>query len=525
MTALIIFLSIVLLVVVILQISKLTELYTRIRGEEEVEERSNRNQGRAMLLFMVGLLVLCVLTAYAWKNYMMGYGPHKSASEHGGVLDNMFNVTLFFTGIVFVLTHIALFYFAWRYKKVRGNKATHWAHNNTLEIVWSAIPAVVMTYLVIKGLLAWNTVMADVGKDEEHIEIEATGYQFAWHLRYPGPDGVLGTRDYKLISPENPLGQDWTDTKNFDDIHPDELWLPVGKKVRVRIMARDVLHNFYLPHFRVKMDAVPGLPTYFVFTPEMTTEEYREELRNYPEYNKPTDKDDPASPMLWETFNYELACAELCGRSHYSMRRIVRIVSEDEYNAWLEKQQSFYLSTIRGSITDPHRGMMLDVEKNEMRQDLNTSIERSLGLNLISGDTTLGVAAQTGLAQSTGDETPASEPANDNIPLEFVQFESNGTSLTEDSKFQLLELSEIMKRYPKVRIEVGGHTGNQGDVAASRALSQNRADAVRSFLIGQGIDASRLTAVGYGSSRPIDTSDTEAARMKNSRTEFRIIAK
>ncbi len=128
----------------------------------------------------------------------MGYGPHQSASAHGRVLDSLFNVTLFFCGIVFVITHVALFYFAYRYKKVKGSKGTHWAHNNTLEIVWSAIPAVVMTYLVIKGLLAWNTVMADIKPDENVFEIEATGYQFAWHLRYPGPDGVLGSRDYHL---------------------------------------------------------------------------------------------------------------------------------------------------------------------------------------------------------------------------------------------------------------------------------------------------------------------------------------
>ena len=237
MTALIIGLSILLLVIVILQISKLTDMYGRIRGEEEVEERMNRNQARVMLLFMIGLLVFCILSAYWWKNYMMGYGPHKAASAHGASLDSLFNVTLLFTGIVFVLTHIALFYFAWKYKKVKGSKATHWSHNNTLEIVWSAIPAVVMTYLVIKGLLAWNTVMADIKPGEDHMEIEATGYQFAWHLRYPGADGIIGARDYKKITADNPLGQDWTDPHNFDDFHPDELWLPVGKKVRVRIIA------------------------------------------------------------------------------------------------------------------------------------------------------------------------------------------------------------------------------------------------------------------------------------------------
>src|SRR6188472_1882836 len=122
MTTVIIFLSIILLVVVILQVSKLSDLYARIRGEEAVEDRLNRNQGRAMLLFMIGLLVLCVLSAWWWKNYMMGYGPHMAASAHGNALDRLFDVTLLFTGIVFVITHIALFYFAWRYKKVKGSK-------------------------------------------------------------------------------------------------------------------------------------------------------------------------------------------------------------------------------------------------------------------------------------------------------------------------------------------------------------------------------------------------------------------
>lgn len=518
MTALIIVLSIALFVVVILQISKLTDLYSRIRGEEEVDLRSTRNQGNAMLLFMVGLIVLTILTAYAWKNHMLGYGPHKSASAHGSTLDDLFNVTLFFTGIVFILTHIALFWFAFKYKRVKGSKATHWAHNNTLEIVWSAIPAVVMTYLVIKGLLAWNTVMADVETDEDHIEIEATGYQFAWHLRYPGPDGVLGARDYKLTSAENPLGQDWNDPKNHDDFHPDELWLPVGKKVRVRIMARDVLHNFYLPHFRVKMDAVPGLPTYFVFTPTKTTEEYREELSKYPEYNKPKDPDDPESPLMWEDFNYELACAELCGKSHYSMRRIVRIVTEDEYNAWLSQQKSYYISAIRNKENDPHKGMILDAEIGQNRQDLNTSLERALGLDLIATDTSLSASTAAGLNPTTG---AAAEDLNI-IALNAVSFNLN--EITEDSKHQLDDLTALLEKYPQLRIEIGSHLQGGADAGTDKTASQQRADAVRNYLLSKGIAANRVTSVGYGSSRPLDTGATAEARVKNTRTEFRIIS-
>lgn len=505
MTALIIGLSILLLVIVILQISKLSDLYARIRGEEEVDERLNRNQGNAMILFMAGFLVLCVLSAYWWKNYMLGYGPHKSASAHGGVLDGLFNTTLLFTGIVFIITHIALFYFAWKYKKTKTSKAVHWSHNNTLEIVWSAIPAVVMTYLVIKGLLAWNTVMADVAPGEEHIEIEATGYQFAWHLRYPGPDGVIGSRDYTRISADNPLGQVWEDPQNHDDFHPDELWLPVNKKVRVRIIARDVLHNFYLPHFRVKMDAVPGLPTYFVFTPEMTTEQYRDELRNYPEYNVPKDPSDPESKMLWEEFNYELACAELCGKSHYSMRRIVRIVTQEEYDAWLEKQQSYYQSTIRGTDSDPGKGKMLPFEISQNRKALNMAVDKAL--------------VDTGIPM-----TPEEKEALRTIRLDFVAFETGANTLTVESKHQADDLVSILNRYPTLKIEIGGHTDNTGDAAANKTLSQQRAEIVKTYLVAQGIAADRLTAVGYGSSKPADSNDTDAGREKNRRTEFRIIS-
>jgi len=317
----------------------------------------------------------------------------------------------------------------------------------------------------------------------------------------------LGSRDFKMISADNPCGQDWTDPKNFDDFHADELWLPVGKKVRIRIIARDVLHSFFLPHFRVKMDAVPGLPTYFVFTPTKTTDDYRNELRNYPEYNKPKDPTDPDSKMLWEEFNYELACAELCGRSHYSMRRIVRVVSEEEYKVWLTKQQSYYLSNIRGKDSDPNKGKMLDAEIKAHHDDLNMAVESAL-------------KAASGVSANYG---AVSENINV-IQLSFVQYETNSSTLTADSKYQLNDLVEILNKYPKLRIEISGHTDNTGDAEGNRTLSQQRAETVKAYLISQGVLNARLTAVGYGSSKPIDSNDTDAGRQKNRRTEFRITA-
>ncbi len=361
MTALLVLLCVILIGIIVVQIGKVTELASKIRGEEEAQERTNRTQAGYSMIFMVLFLIGTVVSALYYKDSMLWYGPNESASAHGGSIDYIFNLTLFFTGIVFIITQILLFYFAYKYRARRGVKAEYISHNNRLEVIWTAIPAVVMTFLVVGGLEAWNEVMADVAEGEDFIEIEGTGYQFAWHLRYPGPDGKLGARDYKLISASNPLGQVWSDEKNLDDFHPSEIVLPVGKKVRARITSRDVLHNFYIPHFRVKMDAVPGMPTYFVFTPTITTEEYRAKLGaldengqpKYPEWHQPSDPDDPESPAKFEVFDYELACAELCGTGHYAMRRVVKVVSEAEYQDWLSKQQSYYESTIKGTDNDP----------------------------------------------------------------------------------------------------------------------------------------------------------------------------
>jgi cytochrome c oxidase subunit 2 len=427
---------------------------------------------------------------------MLGYGPHQAASAHGPELDSMFNVTLFFTGIVFVLTHIALFYFAYKYRGRKGALSTFIPHDNKLEIIWTAVPAVVMCFLVIRGLVAWNDVMADVKEDEEHIEIEATGSQFLWYLRYPGPDGKLGARNYKLITGKNPLGQDWLDDKNLDDVQPADLVLPVNKKVRVRITARDVLHNFYLPHFRVKMDAVPGMPTYFVFTPTKTTEEYRQELSKYPEYQQPTDPKDPDSEPLWKTFNYELACAELCGKGHFSMKKLVKIVSEDEYNAWLKEQQSYYMANIRNSEEDPRRNQLLDIEIKQREQDFNLAVEKALS---------------------------AAKPEEKIIRLNHVYFETGSAKLTELSRYELGNLVKTLNKYPKMTIEVAGHTDNTGDPASNLTLSQDRSKAVFDYLVKEGVTAARLVSRGYGQNKPVDTNDTDEGRAKNRRTEFQII--
>jgi len=363
MTALFIILCIILVGIVLVQIARVVELIAQVKGEREVMRESSWWNAQLSLLFLVVFLGAVFVSSYYYKNELLGYGPHAAASAHGGAIDSMFNVTLFFTGIVFVITHIALFWFAYKYRWREDRKASFIAHDNRLEVIWTAVPAVVMTLLVVRGLDAWDTIMSDVKPDEDYIEIEAIGQQFNWIIRYPGPDGKLGARDYRLTTATNQVGQDFRDRKNWDDIIVgQELYLPVNKKVRVRIIAKDVLHNFYLPQFRVKMDAVPGMPTYFVFTPIKTTSEYRNELRKYPEYHKPYDPADPQGPKRWEKFEYELACAELCGKGHYSMKRILRVVSQEEFDAWYKQQESYYMTQIRGKDEDPNKGKILDID-------------------------------------------------------------------------------------------------------------------------------------------------------------------
>lgn len=495
-TGLIIIGCLILIAIVVVQIGKVTELAAKIRGEEEVQFESNKRGGILMMVFLVLFLIFCIWSAWHYKNWMLGYGPHFSASEHGGELDAMFNVTLFFTGIVFIVTHIALFWFAYKYRGRKGAMSTFISHDNKLEIIWTAIPAIVMCFLVIRGLVAWNEVMADIDEGEEYVEIEATGQQFLWHLRYPGPDGKLGTRNFRLIKVgENPLGQDWTDDKNLDDLHPTEIVLPVNKKVRVRIMAMDVLHNFDLPHFRVKMDAVPGMPTYFVFTPTKTTDEYRQELRKYPEYQQPSDKNDPNSDPLWKTFNYELACAELCGKGHFSMKKIVRIVSEEEYNAWLKEQKSYYLLNVRGKEFDPRKGELLSIETEQLKQDFNLAVEKALS---------------------------ATTPEEKVIGLDYVDFEEGTANLTSVSSNQLENLVAVMNKYPKMTIELGNYTYISDSTANSLSLTQDRAATVSKYLINKGIDPTRLLTKGHGQVLQ-DTTSSKEAMTRTTRTEIRIL--
>lgn len=376
MTFLIGALSLVLLVVVVVQIGKVTELASTVRGEKTAEQNETNKWNAGLgLVFMVVFLGATIWSFNEYSHHFLGWGPNIPASEHGDSVDNLFKLTLFFTGVVFFVTQFLLFWYAWKYRGREGRKAVFWAHDERLEMVWMMIPAVVMTFLVVGGLQTWNEVMADVEPDEDYIEVEATGMQFAWLLRHPGADGKLGETNFRMIDATNPLGQDWTDKRNHDDLHPGELVLPVGKKVRVRIASRDVIHNFYLPQFRVKMDAVPGIVGHFVFTPIETTADRRKRLSQHEEWQVPS-KIDPEK-QRWETFDYELACAELCGRGHYSMQKIVKVVTEEEYEQWLSEQSAYYETQIKDKVEAISEAPAVEEEVSETPHSSEEELEET----------------------------------------------------------------------------------------------------------------------------------------------------
>ncbi|RQO72290.1 hypothetical protein DBR43_13875 [Pedobacter sp. KBW06] len=253
----------------------------------------------------------------------------EAASEHGAKIDQMFNITLIITTIVFIATHIILFAFAYFYKNTGKRKAYYYPHNNALERIWTIVPALVLTVLVLMGFLTWRSIFYKIeDPNNKPLSIEITSSQFSWAIRYPGADGIVGVKNYKLINGVNQLGIDFKDKNTLDDQMADEMVIPVNKPVRLILTSKDVLHSFYMPHFRIQLNTVPGMTSYFEFTPTITTEEMKAKTN------------DPK-------FAYLFLCAKICGEGHYKMQKEVRVVSQAEYEAWVKKQGTYLTDDLR----------------------------------------------------------------------------------------------------------------------------------------------------------------------------------
>jgi len=315
MVVTVILIGLILLIAILVVVYRIHALVDVARGNHK-KKVTGSNGVNAALLFAFLVISMIILLWYSVTRFDLYSLP--VASEHGESTDNLFWVTMAVTGIVFIITQILLFYFSYRYQFKSKSKALFFPENNRLEMIWTIVPAVVLTLLIFSGLKIWNRVTADPPEEAEVLEI--MGYQFAWKTRYPGKDGQLGQYDYRLIDATNEFGIDFRDKASFDDFTPREIHLPKGKPVLLKIRARDVLHSVFAPHFRLKMDAVPGMPTSFWFTPSKTTEEMRVETGN-------------------PDFNYEIACTEVCGRGHFSMRMLVVVEEPEDYEKWKSEQE------------------------------------------------------------------------------------------------------------------------------------------------------------------------------------------
>ena len=319
-----------LLCVFIAVIGKILKVYELSREMQGIKPSFNVRRVQGVIF---GIFLILGIYGVYWSYSVQGpMSMHESASEHGLDIDLMFKTTLIITTIVFILTHIALFGFSFKYRGSENRKAYFYPHNNALERIWTIVPAIVLTVMVLLGFFTWRGITNVSEEDQKKaINIEVTGEQFKWTLRYAGSDNQIGYRNYKLTTATNGLGIDFKDQKSWDDKLVGEIVIPVNKAVHVIINSKDVLHSFYLPDFRVQMNAVPGMPTTFQFTPRLTTAQMREK-RNNPKYD------------------YVLLCAKICGAGHYNMQAKVTVVSEAEYATWLAKQPLYYNDDVKREL-------------------------------------------------------------------------------------------------------------------------------------------------------------------------------
>ncbi len=320
----------VLSIVVVLRMQKVMKGANLTPSEDQEIIPNNRFNAIMCLVF---LITFTVGTVWSYLVYKEDFLPEAS-SPSGRWTDDLFWFSMGLLSIAFFIVNTLIFYFAWKYQYKKGNRATFYPDNHKLELIWTLIPAVVMAVLVFTGWRAWSSIMSEASDDAQVVEI--MGKQFNWWVRYGGvEDNKLGNHNYKLTDDVNgnPMGVDFSDEKSFDDfMHNSEMHVVVNREVSLKIRARDVLHSVFIPHMRAKMDAVPGMPTRFKFIPDKTTNQMRADLN------------DP-------NFDYEIACTEVCGQGHFSMR--MRLIVEDEasFNKWRAAQKTILASVLESDPT------------------------------------------------------------------------------------------------------------------------------------------------------------------------------
>ena len=253
---------------------------------------------------IIALLVVGSVAFHAWSPWWL-----TPIASDWGAIDTTIDITVWVTGFAFVVINLFLAYTVYKYRYSKKRKAEYEPENKKLEVWLTVITTVGVAALLAPGLFVW----ADfVNVPEDAHEVEVTGQQWQWAFRYPGADGKLGAADPGLITESNPFGMKESDPAGRDDILVESsvMHLPVDKPVKVLLRSKDVLHDFAVAQFRVKMDMVPGAVSYLWLTPT-------------------------------KTGTYDILCEELCGVGHFVMRGKVTVQDQQDYDTWLASQKTY----------------------------------------------------------------------------------------------------------------------------------------------------------------------------------------
>jgi cytochrome c oxidase subunit 2 len=275
------------------------------RTDRRAKERGSTAAAAMLALIIV---VMTVITVYIFVEKIWWFPP--TITDEGALFDSQFSRTLWITGVIFIAAQFGLALVIFR-SRDRGQRARHFEGHNGMEVLWTTATLILFVGLGIYAEKAWAEVHF-IGAEPGALPIEVTGQQFAWNFRYTGPDGVFGRTRPDLVSAStgNAVGVDPTDPAGKDDIiSPGTIAVPAGREVDLIIKSLDVTHSFFVRELRLKQDAVPGMTNHLHFTA-----------------NTPG--------------TYEVACAELCGLGHYKMRATMIVMSEADFEKWIQQQEA-----------------------------------------------------------------------------------------------------------------------------------------------------------------------------------------
>lgn len=382
MTTLLIILVVAFGAMAIAQLARVYELTSKLRGtrEEEISDSDNRMNARLMWLFCVAYFAFFFWLLIEYSDQLLPV----PASMHGVWIENLMFWNWVVLFIVFFITNTVLFWFAGKYYMRKGRQAFWYPHNNTLEIWWTVVPAVVMIGIIIYGLITWNRIVAPAHPDTLVMELYAK--QFDWTARYPGKDGRLGATDYRLINATNPLGIVTTTSvkTRLEEIAKEkaEIEAKLAKEVlpedkqaelreRVEHLERTVTR---IVHLRTIMEqdiaANGGSSQYLHGSDDIVTKEFhlpvrkevsmvirsrdvihsmflphlRAQMNAVPGMATtfrmtPTITTDSMRTVLNDpAFDYILMCNKICGASHYNMQMPLTVEPLTAYETWMAGQ-------------------------------------------------------------------------------------------------------------------------------------------------------------------------------------------